>query len=338
MIIWTTKDGKFYSTQRSKAIFINPSIYSFSEISSYIDQQFDDVLAEESRIKRNPRFTDNRVHALLYFIVATSHGLREQDIEFMKLMSTRVNVIPVISKADTLTVEELELNKKLVMQDIAYYNIPIYNFPMEDDADEEMDDEFIELNAYLRKTLPFAVIGASEMLNMSGKRMQVRRFPWGVVDVNDSKYSDVAALREVLTRTHLSDLKDNTHFVLYENYRTDKLSKDLPGTAAPTPNLDKNGYTSQFQQLAMPRTPFTGGGATLGDAESGTSSLLVREEQLRAEEEKLRMIELKVQNEIAQKRRELFAREQELKELEAKLKTDPDAMRFASPSLKQEMA
>lgn len=293
-------------------------------------------MAEESRIKRNPRFTDNRVHALLYFIVATSHGLREQDVEFMKLMSTRVNVIPVISKADTLTVEELELNKTLVMQDIEYYNIPIYNFPIDSDNEEDMDDELYELNTYLRKTLPFAVIGATEILNMGGKRLQARRFPWGIVDVNDSKYSDVAALREVLTRTHLSDLKDNTHFVLYENYRTAKLSQDLPGSVS-TPNLDSNVTSSQFPNFPMARAPFAGHGGP-GDTDSGTSSLLVREEQLRAEEEKLRSNGLKVQNEIAQRRRELFAREQELRELESKLKADPEAMRYISPTIKQETA
>lgn len=258
----------------------------------------------------------------------------------MKLMSTRVNVIPVISKADTLTVEELELNKKLIMQDIEHYNIPIYNFPIESDVEDDMDDEFVELNTYLRKTLPFAVIGASEIISIGGKKMQARRFPWGIVDVNDSKYSDVAALREVLTRTHLNDLKDNTHFVLYENYRTEKLSKDLPGSAAATPSLPNNDSTSQFQHFPMPRMPSASGGS-IGDTESGTSSLLVREEHLRAEEEKLRSIELKVQNEIAQKRRELFAREQELRELETKLKADHGSnARYASPApgIKQEIA
>ena len=40
----------------------------------YLERQYDDILAEESRIKRNPRFRDNRVHALLYFITPTGHS------------------------------------------------------------------------------------------------------------------------------------------------------------------------------------------------------------------------------------------------------------------------
>ena len=47
---------------------------SFAEIEGYLERQYDDILAEESRIKRNPRFRDNRVHALLYFITPTGHG------------------------------------------------------------------------------------------------------------------------------------------------------------------------------------------------------------------------------------------------------------------------
>ena len=47
---------------------------SFAEIVGHLERQYDDILAEESRIKRNPRFRDNRVHALLYFITPTGHG------------------------------------------------------------------------------------------------------------------------------------------------------------------------------------------------------------------------------------------------------------------------
>lgn len=46
----------------------------FQEIVGHLERQYDDILAEESRIKRNPRFRDNRVHALLYFIPPTGHA------------------------------------------------------------------------------------------------------------------------------------------------------------------------------------------------------------------------------------------------------------------------
>lgn len=95
----------------ARSLLIPPS---FQEICSYLERQYDDILAEESRIKRNPRFRDNRVHALLYFIQPTGHALREMDIELMRRLSPRVNVIPVIGKADSLTPSELKSFKKRV--------------------------------------------------------------------------------------------------------------------------------------------------------------------------------------------------------------------------------
>lgn len=47
---------------------------SFQEIVGYLERHYDGIIAEESRIKRNPRFRDDRVHALLYFITPTGHG------------------------------------------------------------------------------------------------------------------------------------------------------------------------------------------------------------------------------------------------------------------------
>ena len=39
-----------------------------------------------------------RVHACLYFIAPSGHRLREMDLEFMRRLCTKVNIIPVIGK------------------------------------------------------------------------------------------------------------------------------------------------------------------------------------------------------------------------------------------------
>ena len=63
---------------------------SFSEIVGHLERQYDDILAEESRIKRNPRFRDNRVHALLYFITPTGHGYGNAYLEMLMPLLTSV--------------------------------------------------------------------------------------------------------------------------------------------------------------------------------------------------------------------------------------------------------
>lgn len=57
---------------------------------------------------------DNRVHACVYFIQPTGHSLKPLDIEVMRRLHTKVNLIPVIAKSDTLTDEEIALFKQRV--------------------------------------------------------------------------------------------------------------------------------------------------------------------------------------------------------------------------------
>ncbi|CAG8529891.1 7902_t:CDS:10 [Cetraspora pellucida] len=259
--------------------------FCFQEIMGYLERQYDDILAEESRIKRNPRFRDNRVHALLYFITPTGHSLREIDIELMKRLSPRVNVIPVVGKADTCTPTELAEFKKRIMEDIDYYNIPIYNFPFDV---EEDDEETVEENSELRALLPFAIIGSEEEIIVNGRAVRGRQYPWGVVEVDNPQHSDFARLR-----SHLQDLKEITHDFLYENYRTEKLSR-----SADDSSVEDTAISSE---------------------DLATQGVRIKEEQLKREEEKLREIELKVQREISEKRQELLAKEEALRSLEARL-------------------
>ncbi|OZJ05517.1 hypothetical protein BZG36_01882 [Bifiguratus adelaidae] len=263
----------------------------FSEIMGYLEHQYDDILAEESRIKRNPRFRDNRVHALLYFITPTGHSLREIDIELMRRLSPRVNVIPVIGRADSFTPQELRDFKRRVMEDIAYYSIPIYNFPYDV---EEDDEDTIEENAELRGLLPFSLVGSDEEIMVNGRSVRGRQYPWGVVEVDNPQHSDFARLRSALLSSHLQDLKEITNDFLYENYRTEKLSRSVDGEDSTED-------------------------ASINPEELANQSVKMKEEQLRREEEKLHEIEMKVQREIQEKRQELLAKEETLRSLEARL-------------------
>lgn len=44
--------------------------------------------------------------------------------------------------------------------------------------------------------------------------------------MEDTDHSDFVALRSVLFGSHLQELRDITHEVLYEKYRTEKLSRE----------------------------------------------------------------------------------------------------------------
>ena len=90
---------------------------SWHSIVENIETRFDSYLDAENKVNRM-NIVDNRIHACVFFIQPTGHSLKPLDIEVMRRLHTKVNLIPVIAKSDTLTDEEITSFKKRV-RDIA---------------------------------------------------------------------------------------------------------------------------------------------------------------------------------------------------------------------------
>ncbi|XP_072227620.1 septin 5b [Leuresthes tenuis] len=184
-------------------------------VTDYIDLQFEHYFRDESGLNRK-NIQDNRVHCCLYFISPFGQGLRPIDVEFMKAMQDKVNVVPLIAKADCLTPLEIKKLKERVRDEIDKYGIKIYQFP---DCDSDEDEEFKRQDKELKDSIPFAVIGGNTVVEVRGQRVRGRLYPWGVVEVENSSHCDFVKLRNMLIRTHMHDLKDITNDCHYENYR-----------------------------------------------------------------------------------------------------------------------
>ncbi|CCH59827.1 hypothetical protein TBLA_0B10100 [Henningerozyma blattae CBS 6284] len=290
----------------------------FELISDYIRHQYDEILLEESRVRRNPRFKDGRVHCCIYLITPTGHGLREMDVEYMKQLGPLVNIIPVISKADSLTQEELKLNKKMIMEDIDRYGLPIYNFPFDE---QDANDDDYETNTYLRSLLPFSIIGSNDVFDIGdGTIIRGRQYPWGILDVEDADISDFVILRNTLLISHLSDLKEFTHEILYERYRTEALSGDTPNYSKKNSNHTngRNAHHGGNSAIASPSVPQ----AHERGENAKQDTYTAREEQIKLEEERLKAFEERVQQELLMKRKELLERENELRQIEQRLEKE----------------
>ncbi|XP_060612699.2 septin-4-like isoform X7 [Anolis sagrei] len=184
-------------------------------VADYIDQQFEQYFRDESGLNRK-NIQDNRVHCCLYFISPFGHGLRPLDVEFMKALHQRVNIVPVLAKADTLMPSEVDRMKNKIRDEIEQFGIRIYQFP---DCDSDEDDDFKLQDQELKESIPFAVIGSNTVVEAKGRRIRGRLYPWGVVEVENPAHCDFVKLRTMLVRTHMQDLKDVTRETHYENYR-----------------------------------------------------------------------------------------------------------------------
>lgn len=63
---------------------------------------------------RDRYIQDTRIHCCLFFINPTGHSLRPIDVIVLKKLSEVVNVVPVIAKSDSLSLEERENFKQKV--------------------------------------------------------------------------------------------------------------------------------------------------------------------------------------------------------------------------------
>merc|ERR1712168_1250482 len=212
----------------------------YKPILDYIDAQFEQYLHDESGLNRR-NISDHRVHCCFYFISPTGHGLKPLDIEFMKSLHNRVNIVPVIAKADTLTKAEINRLKKRVLEEIGKNSIKIYQLP---EVEEDEEEDYKEQTRVLKESIPFAIVGSTQMIEVKGKKVRGRLYPWGVVELENPEHCDFLKLRTMLI-THMQDLQEVTHDLHYENFRAERLKKS--GGRPPVPQDENLSTMSALQ-------------------------------------------------------------------------------------------
>ncbi|XP_073070645.1 septin-12 isoform X3 [Manis javanica] len=183
----------------------------WNPILGYINEQYERYLQEETLIARQRHIPDTRVHCCVYFVPPTGHCLRPLDIGFLRRLCRTVNVVPVIARADSLTLEEREIFRHKVVR------APAKRF------DDDINDRL--LNSKIRERIPFAVVGADQEHMVNGRCVLGRKTKWGVIEVENMEHCEFLLLRNLLIRSHLQDLKDVTHNIYYENYRVCRLNQ-----------------------------------------------------------------------------------------------------------------
>ena len=75
------------------------------------------------------------------------------------------------------------------------------------------DEDFKKQVQQLRESMPFAVVGANAMVEIKGKKLRGRQYPWGIVEVENPTHCDFVKLRTMLI-THMQDLQVNRYIYL----------------------------------------------------------------------------------------------------------------------------
>ena len=186
-------------------------------ILEYIKDQFDSYIEEETKIRRNVKYEDTRVHVLVYLISSCGNGLKPRDIVFLQKVSNFVNIIPVITKTEGMPKKEIGEVKDLVRRQLKHYNIRIYDF------DNEFYNHDTENGDQLNDLIPFSCAFPENV----GTERRIRTHPFVVCEVDNPLHTDYTYLREALLSSHTNSMIEVTDAELYEKYRADALESIL---------------------------------------------------------------------------------------------------------------
>ncbi|KAI8375562.1 Septin-domain-containing protein [Blakeslea trispora] len=261
-------------------------------IVDFIDDQHENYMRQEQQPCRKG-VIDMRVHACLYFVKPTGHTLSPLDIEAMKRLGSRVNLIPVIAKADTLTPSDLAKFKQNIREVIAAQNIQCYSAPIESD-----DETTTKRNINIMAAMPFSVIGSTQdVITTDGRKVKGREYSWGVAEVENDDHCDFKKLRSLLIRTHMLDLITTTEENHYENYR--QIQMETRKFGDPRTEKDTNAkFAEEEDQL---RKNFT--------------------EKVKTEEMRFRHWEQQLLNERDRLHKELEAQSEKIRELQFEIES-----------------
>ncbi|XP_023387675.1 septin-8 isoform X1 [Pteropus vampyrus] len=276
---------------------------SYRPIVDYIDAQFENYLQEELKIRRSLfDYHDTRIHVCLYFITPTGHSLKSLDLVTMKKLDSKVNIIPIIAKADTISKSELHKFKIKIMGELVSNGVQIYQFPTDDEA-------VAEINAVMNAHLPFAVVGSAEEVKVGNKLVRARQYPWGVVQVENENHCDFVKLREMLIRVNMEDLREQTHSRHYELYRRCKLEEmgfqDSDGDSQPfslqeTYEAKRKEFLSELQRKEEEMRQMF-----VNKVKETELELKEKERELHEKFEHLKRIHQEEKRKVEEKRREL---------------------------------
>lgn len=261
------------------------------EMNDFLERKFEETFAEEMKVVRSPGVQDTHIHATFLVLdpsrldrnVAAGRSLaglqngghtpqlrvtgcldEDLDMQVLRLLQGKTTVIPVISKADTVTTKHMHVLKKAVWDTFKKSNLdPLEALGLDDDdrsisssrideEDEEEEDEAAEDGE--PKSSPPASPNSKRLSTASIRRHKAqeeakedetpflplsiispdlyepevvgRQFPWGCADPYNEQHCDFTRLKEAVFSEWRSELREASREQWYEGWRTNRLKQN----------------------------------------------------------------------------------------------------------------
>ncbi|KKA27906.1 hypothetical protein TD95_004201 [Thielaviopsis punctulata] len=246
------------------------------EMLAFLESKFEDTFTEEMKVIRSPGVQDTHIHAVFLVLdparldrnmaatrsaangagnkyMQNSTGILDNDLDLqvMRTLTGKTTIIPVISKADTITTKHMAMLKRGVAESLKKANLdPLAPLGLEDEGsdssrlDEADEDDSTDSNSGSRpnghKESPAGSISGS--LQNSTEELPFlplsiispdlyepgvvgRQFPWGFADPYNEEHCDFTRLKEAVFAEWRGDLRELSRERWYEGWRTSRLNR-----------------------------------------------------------------------------------------------------------------
>lgn len=177
----------------------------FDNVIQYVEDLNQEYFENEQGL--NIPFLDRRIHCCLY--LTPSDKMTSKEISGVQELSNKVNLIPIITKADMFTVEELKQHRDKVNSIFCESEVKFYDYGEKD-----------------KEQFPMAIIASETIFEDNGFRIRGRKYPWGVIDIENKKFSDFKKLQRILIGERFIDLIYETDKVFYSASRKMLMKKE----------------------------------------------------------------------------------------------------------------
>ncbi|KAJ5210808.1 hypothetical protein N7491_010618 [Penicillium cf. griseofulvum] len=260
-------------------------------VTGFLESKFEDTLAEEMKVIRSPGARDTHIHCTFLLLdpvrldenIAMAEraangmskptdapvvGILDQnlDLQVLRTVLGKTTVVPVISKADTITSAHMNHLRKAVWNSLKQANIdPLEILTLEDQEEEysseSADEEDIvdldskstengdaeakesdnvpgspsQLSQGTRRStasqaanqhVPFSILSPDPHSLAAGDQPVGRRFPWGFADPYNAEHCDFVRLKDSVFSDWRSELREASRVVWYERWRTNRLNRN----------------------------------------------------------------------------------------------------------------
>lgn len=278
---------------------LSESKLSWTPLVDYIERQMTSYMCQEEQPDRSS-LTDSRIHVCLYFL-RPDPRLLSFELRTMQELSYRVSLVPIIAKADSLQVMELDCIKSQISRTLAAENIEIYKGP-------------------------FAIMCGSEMI----ENKWARKYRWGTVYVDTFDWPELQSLLFVDGTLNLIDLTHEKFYARHRlslmiyRYRCAKAGMVGPRTRETTVNFIPEPEMPSLELLSL-INPF------------GYSFLESTKESNLTASDALRTIKMDFDGEVAAKEEFFHKKKEQLMRLRVQMKQELDGIHMENQLLTEEI-